>query len=41
MKIQNQVATLYAGGGITEDSIPEKEWQETELKCQTMLAVLA
>lgn len=41
MKIQNQVATLYAGGGITEDSVPEKEWQETELKCQTMLAVLA
>lgn len=40
MKIQNKVATLYAGGGITEDSIPEKEWQETELKCQTMLAVL-
>jgi isochorismate synthase len=41
MKIQNGVATLYAGGGITEDSIPKKEWQETELKCQTMLAVLA
>lgn len=41
MKIQNGVATLYAGGGITEDSIPEKEWQETELKCQTMLAVLS
>jgi isochorismate synthase len=41
MKIQNGVATLYAGGGITEDSIPEKEWQETELKCQTMLSVLA
>ena len=40
-KIQNRTATLYAGGGITEDSIPEKEWQETELKCQTMLAVLA
>lgn len=41
MKIQNGVAILYAGGGITEDSIPEKEWQETELKCQTMLAVLS
>lgn len=41
MKIQNRTATLYAGGGITEDSVPEKEWQETELKCQTMLAVLA
>ena len=40
MKIQNNVATLYAGGGITEDSEPEKEWQETEMKCQTMLSVL-
>lgn len=26
-------AILYAGAGITEDSIPEKEWEETELKC--------
>ncbi|MCU0340092.1 MAG: chorismate-binding protein [Spirosomaceae bacterium] len=40
MKVQEGVATLYAGGGITEDSVPEKEWQETELKMQTMLAVL-
>ena len=40
MKIQNNVATLYAGGGITEDSEPEKQWQETEIKCQTMLSVL-
>ena len=40
MKIQNNVATLYAGGGITEDSEPEKEWQETEMKCQTMLLSL-
>ena len=26
-------AILYAGAGITEDSLPEKEWEETELKC--------
>ncbi|MDF2158352.1 chorismate-binding protein [Algoriphagus sp. CAU 1675] len=25
---------LYAGAGVTEDSDPEKEWEETELKCQ-------
>jgi isochorismate synthase len=25
---------LYAGAGVTEDSVPEKEWEETELKCQ-------
>jgi isochorismate synthase len=40
MKISNGLATLYGGGGITEDSIPEKEWQETEMKCRTLLAVL-
>ncbi|MCH6199941.1 chorismate-binding protein [Aquiflexum sp. LQ15W] len=26
-------AVLYAGAGITEDSVPEKEWEETEMKC--------
>lgn len=26
-------AVLYAGAGVTEDSIPDKEWEETELKC--------
>ena len=34
------VATLYAGAGITEDSVPEREWRETELKCQTLLNVI-
>lgn len=28
---------LYIGGGITKDSIPEKEWEETELKSKTLL----
>ncbi|MFM1912226.1 MAG: Isochorismate synthase [Bacteroidota bacterium] len=28
---------FYAGGGITENSNPQKEWEETELKIQTML----
>lgn len=40
MKLEGNVATLYAGAGITEDSNPEREWQETEMKCQTVLAVL-
>ena len=40
MKLESDVATLYAGAGITEDSNPEREWQETEMKCQTVLAVL-
>ena len=40
MKLEGRVATLYAGAGITEDSEPEREWQETELKCQTLLSVI-
>lgn len=32
--IQGEKAILYAGAGVTEDSDPEKEWEETELKCQ-------
>ncbi len=31
---------LYAGSGITHDSDPEKEWEETNLKCRTLLNVL-
>lgn len=31
---------LYVGGGITADSIPEKEWKETELKSGTVLSSL-
>lgn len=36
MKIKEGLATLFAGCGITADSNPEKEWQETEMKCQTI-----
>ncbi|MEO1655063.1 MAG: chorismate-binding protein, partial [Bacteroidota bacterium] len=32
---------LYAGAGITADSKPQKEWQETEMKCQTLSKILA
>lgn len=28
---------LYVGGGLTKDSNPEAEWEETELKAQTLL----
>lgn len=31
---------LYAGAGITQDSIPEKEWEETALKLDTLLKVI-
>lgn len=40
MKIQNSTATLYAGCGITKDSNPEKEWNETEMKTQTLGKIL-
>lgn len=40
MRVKNQVATLFAGCGITADSNPEKEWIETELKTQTLSKVL-
>lgn len=33
---QNQLF-LYVGGGITADSIAEKEWEETELKSEIIL----
>jgi glutamate-5-semialdehyde dehydrogenase len=33
-------AVLYAGGGITAASVPEKEWEETTLKMNTLLSVL-
>lgn len=31
---------LFLGGGITEDSNPEDEWNETELKANTLLSIL-
>lgn len=40
MKIEGKIATLYAGAGLTEDSEPEHEWQETEMKSQTLLSVI-
>ena len=40
MQILRTRAVLYAGAGITHDSVPEKEWDETALKCQTLLGVM-
>lgn len=33
-RLTEKEAFLYAGAGVTADSIPEKEWQETEMKCE-------
>jgi isochorismate synthase len=40
MQIQNKLATVFIGGGITKDSIPENEWDETVKKAATMKSVL-
>ncbi|MDA0194930.1 MAG: chorismate-binding protein [Bacteroidetes bacterium] len=40
MQLLQQKAILYAGGGVTENSDPVKEWQETELKCNTLLDII-
>lgn len=40
MKIDENIATLFVGGGITIDSEPESEWEETQHKLQTMLQVI-
>lgn len=40
VEIKGNHAIFYAGCGITEDSDPEKEWQETQMKCQTLQRIL-
>ncbi|MBZ4033463.1 isochorismate synthase [Flavobacterium sp. 17A] len=40
MQIQEEKAILYMGCGITKESIPEKEWEESVNKSMTMKRVL-
>lgn len=40
MQVFKNSFCLYVGGGITKDSIVEKEWEETALKAKTLLSVL-
>jgi isochorismate synthase len=37
MELFKGYVRLYAGAGVTEDSDPEKEYLETEMKCNTLL----
>jgi isochorismate synthase len=39
MQLFEKSCKIYAGCGITEDSNPEKEWNETVLKTQTMMRI--
>lgn len=40
MKLIENDAVLFVGGGLTKDSLSEDEWNETELKAQTLLSIL-
>lgn len=40
MQVKESHAHIYVGGGVTQDSNPEKEWEETVAKSKTILQVL-
>ena len=40
MELRDKHGVLYAGAGVTIDSTPDKEWQETEIKFNTLLNVI-
>lgn len=40
MQLKSNEAIIYVGGGITKDSNPESEWQETVNKTQTIKSIL-
>jgi len=41
LKLMGRTAILYAGAGITGDSVPEKEWTETERKLDALRSCLS
>jgi isochorismate synthase len=40
MQVDHEQVHLYMGCGITKDSVPESEWQESVNKSMTMKRVL-
>lgn len=40
MQLLEKQAIVYAGAGVTSDSVPETEWEETEMKLNTLLKVI-
>jgi len=40
VQLQGKQACFYAGCGITEDSDPDMEWEETQMKCLTLKTIL-
>lgn len=41
VQTENNLVSIYVGGGITADSIPENEWEETVFKAEVMKKVLS
>lgn len=41
MQLRDDKALLYAGAGVTIDSVPEHEWEETEMKLNTLLNIIS
>jgi anthranilate synthase component I len=39
--VANGVASVQAGAGIVHDSVPEREWEETESKARALLTAIA
>ncbi len=40
LQLLDKTALLYAGAGVTIDSTPDKEWDETEMKLNTLLSII-
>ena len=40
MKITSDQFYVYVGGGLTAKSNAKQEWEETEIKAQTMLSLI-
>ena len=40
MKIDRENLHLFVGGGIIDLSIPEDEWEETQIKSETLLSII-
>ncbi len=40
MQLKDNQAIIYVGGGITKDSVPESEWEETVSKSQVIKSIL-
>lgn len=40
MKVHREGISIFTGGGITKNSNPESEWEETQIKASTLTSIL-